>query len=114
MDAHDFVSVSARRESAVPSLLSPEDALREFLAALLQSLRESGCAMVGHIKGMLDDGGASPLFFSVTSFNGAPQLKGGPLRAGGRVSLSVTAIVAGMTEAAVSGILEESLLEYFM
>jgi hypothetical protein len=111
MDAHDFVTVSTRKEAAFASQLTPEEVLRPFLRSLVQKLREGGCTMVGHIKGMLEDGGPSPLFFSITSMEGEPQFKGGPLKTGERFALSITVIVAGIGEAETLGLLAESLSE---
>ncbi|MEW6553791.1 MAG: hypothetical protein AB1384_05855 [Actinomycetota bacterium] len=112
MDAHDFVTVSARREASPASVRSPEEALRGLLGSLVQALREGGCTMVGHIKGMLEDGGPSPLFFSVTSLEAEPQIKGGPLAAQAGLTLSITAIVAGIGEEEAARLLSGSLGEY--
>jgi len=111
MDTHDFVTVSARKEVAFASQLTPEEVLRPFLNSLMQKLQEGGCTMVGHIKGMLEDGGPSPLFFSVTSIEGEPQFKGGPLKTAERFALSITVIVAGIGEAEIGELLAESLSE---
>jgi hypothetical protein len=113
MDAHDFVTVSTRKEVAFASQLTPEEVLCPFLHSLMQKLREGGCTMVGHIKGMLEDGGPAPLFFSVTSIEGEPQFKGGPLAAGERLTLSITVIVAGIGEAETGRLLEDALGEHF-
>lgn len=110
MDTHDFVTVSMRREVVLAPSRSPEDSLRGLLRSLVQALRDGGCTMVGHIKGMLEDGGP-PLFFSVTSIEAEPQFKGGPLAVGERLTLSITVIVAGIGEAETGRLLAESLNE---
>jgi hypothetical protein len=111
MDAHDFVTVSMHEEVALASPLAPEEVLRPFLQSLMRKLREGSCTMVGHIKGMLEDGGPSPLFFSVTTLETEPQFKGGPLRTAERFALSITVIVAGISEAEIGRLLAESLSE---
>jgi len=111
MDAHDFVTVSMREEVVLVSPLAPEELLRPFLQSLIRKLREGGCTMVGHIKGMLEDGGPSPLFFSVTSLEAEPQFKGGPLRTAERFALSITVIVASIGEAEIGRLIAESLSE---
>jgi len=112
MDAHDFVTVSIRREVAFAPSRSLEEVLRGFLQALMRKLRDGGCTMVGHVKGMIEDGGPSPLFFSVTSLEAQPQFKGGPLTTKEGFYLSMTVIAAGIGEAETDRLLAESLLDH--
>ena len=39
-----------------------------FISALTSSLKDDGCTLIGHIKGILEVEGNENLFFSVTSF----------------------------------------------
>ncbi len=96
MDAEDFVSVSVRMEAFPAAQASPRAATQRFIESLREALRGRGGVRVGHIKGMVEDGESPPLFFSLTSLDAEPGLKGGPLKEGGGVALSVTAIVAGI------------------
>jgi hypothetical protein len=114
MDAHDFVTFSADLSLAPLSSGPSEDLLRAFLADYTEALRRSGCDMVGHIKGMAEDGESPPLFFSITSTTGPPQLKGGPLGKGGELALSITVIVSGVEERELSRLLYDSLAEHFI
>jgi hypothetical protein len=113
MDAHDFVTFSIRRVIAPFSPDPPRQLLQAFLADYVRALSEAGCSMVGHIKGILEDGGSPPLFFSVTSRTGEPQMKGGPLKPGKDLTLSITVIVSGLEAEELSPPLDNSLARYF-
>lgn len=113
MDADDFVTVSARREVIPDPEADPEATLRHFLGAYARALRDAGCSIIGHIKGMLEDGVSPPLFFSLTSLAGEASLKGGPVDGKGGLVMSITAIVAGIDRDEASRILERSLSGYF-
>ncbi|MDD3718978.1 MAG: hypothetical protein PHP28_10000 [Actinomycetota bacterium] len=108
MDAHDFVTFSLRREITFASPRPPQDVLDDFLATLLRGLREAGCAMVGHIKGMVESEAQKPLFFSLTSLDSAPRYRGGPLRPGSFSVLSMNIILAGVDKAAAAEICEDA------
>lgn len=108
MDAHDFVTLSVRREITFASARPPEDVLGDFLASLQGALREAGCTMVGHVKGMVEAEGEPPLFFSLTSLDSEPQYKGGPLRPGSFSVLSMNIIVAGIDKVAAAEILKDA------
>ncbi len=84
-----------------------------MLGEYLRALEEAGCAMSGHLKGMLDDGESPPLFFSITSLKGEPQFKGGPLKNKETLSLSVTVIAAGIDKGEASRILDVAIAEGF-
>ena len=47
-----------------------------FKSALTSSLRDDGCKLIGHIKGLLEVEGNEHLFFSVTSFEEKASYKG--------------------------------------
>ena len=113
MDADDFITLSIRRE-VMPIVASPpQDVLRRFISGYMETLGEKGCTVIGHIKGMVEDGESPPLFFSVTSLAGETQLKGGPLKSGTRLALSMTVIVAGITADEASVALEDALAKHF-
>ena len=69
--------------------------------------------MVGHIKGMVEDGGSSPLFFSLTSLDSDPQYKGGPLKPGSASTLSMNIIIAGIGSGDAARILEDAMARCF-
>jgi len=114
MDAHDFVSVSMRKVIALRSEGPLLELVREYLADYAKALDAAGCSMVGHIKGVIEDGESPPLFFSITSLEGEPQLKGGPLVQGKDFTLSMTSIVSGVEEEELSRLLEDTLARYFV
>lgn len=113
MDAHDFVSFSVRKEVTSRSPDPLPELVREFLTDYAKALEAAGCSMVGHVKGVVEDGESPPLFFSITSLEGEPQLKGGPLAQRKGFTLSMTAIVSGVEEEELSRLLEETLARYF-
>lgn len=83
--------------------------LREFLGGLLSSLRDGGCSLIGHVKGMVDADDLGRAFFSVTSFRGAPSIKGnieGPLA---RCRLTLDVIVFGIDEPSVEAAVREAM-----
>ena len=80
-----------------------------FLGALRSFLRENGCMLIGHIKGMLAAGEGGRLYFSVTSFDDNPQYKG---KLDGEISeaeLSMNVIVYGIEEEPVEKAVHELL-----
>jgi hypothetical protein len=112
MDTDDFVTLSINREIALSADNTWDETLRRFLSSYVDALREGGCTMVGHIKGMLTDGESPPLFFSATSLDREAQFKGGPLRVKSPLSLSMTVIVAGIGEDKAASLLETALDRY--
>ena len=83
--------------------------LREFLGGLLSSLRDRGCSLIGHIKGMVEAGDQGRVFFSVTSFRGALSINGsidGPLA---RYRLTLNVIVFGIDEPSVEAAVREAM-----
>ena len=114
MDAHDFVSFSLRKAIAPRSPVPLRQLVREYLVDYVKALDAAGCSMIGHIKGVVEDGESPPLFFSSTSLAGEPQLKGGPLVQGKDLTLIMTVIVSGVDEKELSRLLEETLARYFI
>jgi hypothetical protein len=107
VDADDFITLSVHRE------LAPSGDLAGFLSAFADALREGGCTLVGHIKGMLEGEGSPALFFSLTSLDGEPRFKGGPLRPSSGLRLSMNVIVAGIDEKTAGVMLESALAQHF-
>lgn len=80
-----------------------------FLTDFLRFIRDNGCRLIGHIKGLFDAGEKGQLFFSITSFSEGPRYKG---EIGGEISeatLSMNAIVYGIGEESV----EQAIQDYF-
>jgi hypothetical protein len=76
-------------------------ALRSLLAALPSVLRDCGCTLIGHVKGVLDAGAGGRAFFSITSFDGAPRLSGELGPPVDRCLLTMNVIVYGGDERSV-------------
>ena len=95
---------------SLPGPLSETD-LRKgvdaFLAELTRSLREQGCRLIGHIKGILEAGGKGHLFFSVTSFEQRTRFKGRLTGIAEKLDLTLNVIVYGVG----SGEVEQLVLE---
>ena len=86
----------------------------EFLAGLRSFLRDNGCKLIGHIKGLLDAGDRGQLYFSVASFDDAPRYKG---EIDGEISeaeLSINVIVYGVGEESIEGSVREELKGQFL
>jgi len=84
-------------------------ALQGFLSGLLLSLRDGGCSLIGHVKGMVDAGHLGRVFFSATSFRGAPSFSGsidGPIA---RCRLTLNVIVFGSGKPSVEAAVREAL-----
>ncbi len=47
-----------------------------FIDVLIKGLKENGCKMIGHIKGMVDCGENGILFFNITSYDDEVRVKG--------------------------------------
>jgi len=78
-----------------------------FLAELTRSLREQGCGLIGHIKGILEAGDKGHLFFSVTSFEQSTRFKGKLTGIAEKLDLTLNVIVYGVG----SGRIEQLILE---
>ncbi|MBN2026655.1 MAG: hypothetical protein JW854_07860 [Actinobacteria bacterium] len=114
MDAHDFVSFSLSKAVTPRSPLPLPQLVRYCLADYAKALEAAGCIMVGHIKGVIEDAESPPLFFSITSLTGEPQLKGGPVHRDNDLTLIMTVIVSGVEEEELSRLLENTLARYFV
>lgn len=69
-----------------------------FLSDLMNFLRDNGCKLIGHIKGLLDAADRGQLFFSITSFDEAPRYKGGIDGQIAEAELSINVIVYGIDQ----------------
>ncbi len=97
---------------SLPGPLSETD-LRKgvdaFLAELTRSLREQGCRLIGHIKGILEAGDKDHLFFSVTSFEQRTRFKGGLTGITEKLDLTLNVIVYGVGSGEVERLVVEGL-----
>jgi hypothetical protein len=80
-----------------------------FLAELTRSLREQGCRLIGHIKGILEAEDKGHLFFSVTSFEQKTRFKGEMTGESGKLELTLNVIVYGVGKDDVERLVLEGL-----
>ena len=83
--------------------------LDTFLFDLTDFLRDNGCTLIGHIKGLLDAGDSGQLFFSITSFTDGIRYKGNIAREIAEANLSLNTIVYGIRQASVENAIQERL-----
>ena len=88
-------------------------AVGAFLADLTRFLREEGCELIGHIKGMLEAGDKGHLFFSVTSFEEEVRFKGGLTGDLTKVDFSLNVIVYGVDGERISPAVLQGLQKHF-
>ncbi len=97
---------------SLPGPLSETD-LRKgvdaFLAELTRSLREQGCRLIGHIKGILATGDKGHLFFSVTSFEQRTRFKGGLTGIAEKLDFTLNVIVYGVGSERIERLVLEGL-----
>jgi hypothetical protein len=105
---------SVRCEAAPHSAGQPvREALAEFLADLAGRLVTRGCTFIGHIKGRAVAEGEEPLFFSLTRPGAEPQFKGGGWDKADSWELSMSVILAGLSEEEISQAMQETLKTHF-
>lgn len=96
----------------------PADELRgridAFMSALTSSLRDDGCRLIGHIKGLLEVEGNKHLFFSVTSFEEKASYKGELSQEISKAKLTINVIVYGVEQASVGRAIREELERHVM
>ena len=94
----------------------PETEVRKgvdaFLAELTLSLRELGCRLIGHIKGILEAGEKGHLFFSVTSFEQRTRFKGGLTGIAEELDFTLNVIVYGVDSDEIERLVLEGLREH--
>lgn len=83
-----------------------------FLAELTRSLREQGCGLIGHIKGILEAGDKGHLFFSVTAFEQRTRFKGGLKGEHEKIDFTLNVIVYGVGSERIERLVLEGLREH--
>jgi hypothetical protein len=87
--------------------------LNAFLLELVESLKKSGCKLIGHIKGTVGTVKQNKIFFNITSFEQAPQYKGELQNYISHVTLTINVIVFMISKEKVERIVNEGLSNYF-
>ena len=85
-----------------------------FMSALTSSLRDNGCKLIGHIKGLLEVEGNKHLFFSVTSFEEKASYKGGLPHDISKAKLTINVIVYGVEQESIERAIREGLERHVM
>jgi hypothetical protein len=83
-----------------------------FLAELGHALREQGCRLIGHIKGILETGDKGHLLFSVTTFDQKTRFKGGLSGKQEKMDLSLNVIVYGIDSGEIEQLVRQGLLAH--
>lgn len=90
-----------------------ESGLADFLYRLASTLHLAGCSLIGHIKGVLETGEDSRLFFSLTTFQGPPHYKCQLVGASSNGRLTINVIVYGVDAAILEGVVNEEMARQF-
>jgi len=115
-DRHVHPTVYARELNITFNVEIQDGELRsrteKFLTGLTRDLRDAGCRLIGHIKGLFAAHEKGYLMFSVTSFEEAAQFKG-KLDAGITAAImTVNVIVYGVGFAAVEDAFKKSFRKH--
>jgi hypothetical protein len=85
-----------------------------FISALTSSLRDDGCQLIGHIKGLLEFEENEHLFFSVTSFEEKASYKGELPHEISKAKLTINVIVYGVEQESVERAIREGFKRHVM
>ena len=111
-------TVCAREVGLVFEVPLPADELHgridAFVSALTSSLRDDGCKLIGHIKGLLEVEGNEHLFFSFTSFEKKASYKGELRHETSKAKLTINVIVYGVEQECVERAIREGLERHIM
>jgi hypothetical protein len=95
------------QHAVLPNLLC--ERVKEVLLDLCQDLKENGCRFIGHIKVFLKNDQGRFYFFSATSFDQFPECKGNITEEISRITLTMNAIVYGLSESQLSILVNKKL-----
>jgi len=84
-----------------------------FLSELTGCLREQGCRLIGHIKGVYEAGDKGQLFFSVISFDQKVRYKGKLTGSFERIDFALNVIVYGVKAEKIEPLVLEGLRRHF-
>ena len=80
-----------------------------FLSELTLGLKDRGCNLIGHIKGLVDAGNNGHLMFSITSFEDEVHFKGQLKEDVISAVLTVNIIVYGIEKRVVEAVFQKAL-----
>jgi hypothetical protein len=114
-DKYIHPTVFARKMSIIFNAAINDAELRfkadSFLKDLTQSLRNEGCELIGHIKGLFAAGVAGYLMFSITSHNEPVHFKGELNAEITRAVLTLNIIVYGVGHEIVKNTFKKAFQE---
>lgn len=90
-----------------------ERGLADFLSGLAGSLRQAGCPLIGHIKGMLETSDESRIFFSLTTFQGPPRFEGHLVGTSTQGRLTINVIAYSVETSVLEDIVHAGLTRQF-
>ncbi len=87
--------------------------LNRFLSFLTRDLKQNGCKLIGHVKGLADGRDKGHLMFSITDFHGKATFKGELYHGVTRVELAINIIVYGIELLPVKLLFEKAYDKFF-
>ena len=114
MEAHP-AAFSCKREIAFGREITEselEQGMTKCLTVLTTGLRDLGCRLIGHIKGLLDCGNSGHLMFSITSFDDDVHFKGGIKGGIRKAVLTINIIVYGIETSKIEILFNEAIDPY--
>ena len=82
------------------------------MTKLTTGLKDLGCRLIGHIKGILDGGSSGHLMFSVTSFDDDAHFKGVIKGEVKKAVLTINIIVYGIETSKIEALFNEAIDHY--
>ncbi|MBU0991605.1 MAG: hypothetical protein KJ737_03835 [Proteobacteria bacterium] len=87
--------------------------VERFISELALNLKNSGCRLIGHIKGLIDANENGYLFCSLVTFHGKPRFKGTLQKDIEDARLTLNIIVYGIEPDIVEDIVQQGIKNHF-
>ncbi len=89
--------------------------LNYFLSFLIKDLKQNGCKLIGHVKGLVDVHDKGHLMFSITDFDEKVRFKGGlgPLQKVKEIEFTINIIVYGIELSPVKSVFKKAYDKFF-
>ncbi len=114
-EAHPAVYAHQRElvfDAAIP-VAELKDRASIFISELTGALKDNGCELIGHIKGLIDAHEKGHLMFSVTSFDEGARFKGKMADGIAGAELKVNVIVYGIEQEIIEAVYQKTLKKHF-
>ena len=86
--------------------------IESFLSKLALNLKEEGCKVIGHIKGLIETDKRDSLFFNLTSFEQEPSVRGILPHNAVNCWITLNVIVYGVSQDQVKRAVLKSVLDF--